>query len=59
MTKNTLFQDFANKNEIIKIIQDLHISRNSDKERILCMSGDKSNQLQTDLASTDFFFDLS
>lgn len=55
MTSNTLFQDFANKNEIIKRIQDLPISRNTVKERILCMSGDISNQLQTDLASADFF----
>ncbi|KAL4126005.1 hypothetical protein QTP88_010237 [Uroleucon formosanum] len=55
MTLNTLFQDFANKNEIIKRIQDLPISRNSVKERILCMSGDILNQLQTDLASADFF----
>ncbi|XP_050521325.1 general transcription factor II-I repeat domain-containing protein 2A-like [Daktulosphaira vitifoliae] len=34
---------------------DLPISRNTVKERILCMSGDISNQLQTDLASADFF----
>jgi hypothetical protein len=50
---------FANKNETIKRIQDLPISRNTVKERILCMSDDISNQLQTDLASTDFFFGLS
>lgn len=59
MTSNTLFQDFANKNEITKRIQDLPTNRNTVKERILCMSGDISNQLQTDLASADFFFDLS
>jgi hypothetical protein len=55
ITSNTLFHDFANKNEIIKRIQDLSNSRNTVKERILCMSGDISNQLQTDLASADFF----
>lgn len=31
ITSNTLFQDFANKNEVIKRIQDLPISRNTVK----------------------------
>jgi hypothetical protein len=38
VASNTLFQDFANKNVIIQRIQDFSISRNTIKERILCMS---------------------
>ncbi|KAL4119870.1 hypothetical protein QTP88_012632 [Uroleucon formosanum] len=53
VTSNTLFQDFANKNEIIKHIQGLPISRIINT--ILCINGEISNQLQTDLAAADFF----
>jgi len=49
------FQDFTNKNEIIKRINDLPVSRNTVKDRIICMSNDIANQLQTDLASENYF----
>jgi len=52
---NILFHDFTNKNEIIKRINDLPVSRNTVKDRIICMSNDITDQLQTDLASENYF----
>jgi len=52
---NILFHDFTNKNEIIKRINDLPVSRNTVKDRIICMSNDITDQLQTDLASESYF----
>lgn len=43
---NILFHDFTNKNEIIKRINDLPVSRNTVKDRIICMSNDITDQLQ-------------
>ncbi|CAI6370858.1 unnamed protein product [Macrosiphum euphorbiae] len=47
---NILFHDFTNKNEIIKRINDLPVSRNTVKDRIICMSNDI-----TDLALENYF----
>ncbi|KAL4153158.1 hypothetical protein QTP88_000991 [Uroleucon formosanum] len=52
---NILFHDFTNKNEIIKRINNLPVSRNTVKDRIICMSNDITDQLQTDLASENYF----
>jgi len=52
---NILFQDFTNKNHIIKRINDLPVSRNTVKDRIICMSNDITDQLQTYLASENYF----
>ncbi|KAE9536184.1 hypothetical protein AGLY_007407 [Aphis glycines] len=51
----SLFQDFNNKDKILQRIQELQLSRNSVKERILKMTINISDQLQSDINSCDFF----
>ncbi|XP_055371976.1 zinc finger BED domain-containing protein 5-like [Condylostylus longicornis] len=52
---SSLFQDFNNKEKILQKIQELQMSRNTIKQRILKMSINISEQLQTDINSCDFF----
>jgi len=52
---NILFQDFTNKNEIIRRINDFPVSRNTVKYHIIYMSNDITNQLQIYLASACYF----
>ncbi|XP_055380766.1 zinc finger BED domain-containing protein 5-like [Condylostylus longicornis] len=52
---SSLFQDFNNKEKILQRIQELQMSRNTIKQRILKMSINISEQLQTDINSCDFF----
>ncbi|XP_025203226.1 zinc finger BED domain-containing protein 5-like [Melanaphis sacchari] len=51
----SLFQDFNNKDKILQRIQELQLSRNTIKERILKMTVNISDQLQSDINSCDFF----
>ena len=51
----SLFQDFNNKDKILQRIQELQLSRNTVKERILKMTVNISDQLQSDINSCDFF----
>lgn len=52
---SSLYQDFNNKDIILQRIQDIQLSRNTVKERILKMSVNISDQLQSDINSCDFF----
>ncbi|XP_050532646.1 zinc finger BED domain-containing protein 5-like [Daktulosphaira vitifoliae] len=51
----SLFQDFNNKDKILQRIQELQLSRNTVKERILKMTVNISDQLQSDINSCNFF----
>lgn len=50
----SLFQDFNNKDRIIQRIQELQLSRNTVKDRILKMSANISDQLYNDINSCDY-----
>lgn len=51
----SLFQGFNNKDKILQRIQELQLSRNTVKERILKMTVNISDQFQSDINSCDFF----
>ena len=50
-----LFDDFLNKASIIKRIEELPISRNTVKNRVVTMHSIVKNQIEKDLTVCDFF----
>ena len=50
-----LFDDFKNKDASVKRIEELPISRNTGKARIMAMHSNIASQIGKDLASCDFF----
>ena len=51
----SLFDDFKNKDAIIKRIEELPISRNTVKNRMMAMNANIASKLRKDLADCDFF----
>ena len=50
-----LFDDFKNKDAIIKRIEELPISSNTAKNRVMAMNANIASKLRKDLAGCDFF----
>lgn len=50
----SLFHDFQNKENILRKISELTISRNTIKDRILNMSSDVKHQQKVDINSCDY-----
>ena len=50
-----LFYDFMNKDTIIKRIEELPISRNTVKNRVIAMNVNIASELRKDLSGCDFF----
>lgn len=55
LCSDSLFGDFENKNSIIKRIQELPLSRNTVKDRILSLNKDVSEQLTSDLKNAEMY----
>ena len=50
-----LFDEFKNKDVIIKRIEELPISRNTVKDRVMARNANIASKLRKDLAGCDFF----
>ena len=50
-----LFDDFKNKDAIIKRIEEIPISRNTAKNRVMAINANIASKLRKDLAGCDFF----
>lgn len=51
----SLFEDFPNKNDILKRINELPVARNTVKDRIIAMDKDVTDQLLIDLRNAGMF----
>ena len=50
-----LFEDFPNKTDILKRIDELPVARNTVKDRIIAMNQDVTDQILIDLRNAELF----